>query len=111
MVVNSLFYGALHCTDVMFDGVVCFYRGFIYDVFIQEFFLPYSCIGWRGVLYCWWMRFFCCVFFIICDMLFMQLLLSLMFLLKILARGLLLGTCLEIKFRKSLPILDVMHLL
>ena len=23
---------------------------------------PYNCIGWRSVLYCWWMRFFCCVF-------------------------------------------------
>ena len=21
-------------------------------------FWPYNCIGWRGVLYCWWMRFF-----------------------------------------------------
>ena len=37
MVVNSLFYGALRCTDVMFDGVVCFYRGFVYDIFIHAF--------------------------------------------------------------------------
>ena len=28
MVVNSLFYGALRCSDVMFNGVVCFYHGF-----------------------------------------------------------------------------------
>ena len=34
MVANSLFYGALRCTDVMFDGVVCFYRGFGCYVFI-----------------------------------------------------------------------------
>ena len=38
MVVNSLFYGVLRFIDVMFDGVVCFYRGFVYDIFIQEFF-------------------------------------------------------------------------
>ena len=37
MVVDSLFYGALRCTDVMFDAIVCFYRGFVYDVFIQAF--------------------------------------------------------------------------
>ena len=34
MVVDSLFYGALHCTDVVLDGVVCFYCGFIYGVYI-----------------------------------------------------------------------------
>ena len=34
MVVNSLFYGALRCTDVKFGGVVCFYR----VVFLQAFF-------------------------------------------------------------------------
>ena len=38
MVVNSLFYGALRYTDVMFDEVVYFYRDFIYDVFLQAFF-------------------------------------------------------------------------
>ena len=32
IVVDSMFYGALRCTDVGFDGVVCFYCGFIYDV-------------------------------------------------------------------------------
>ena len=55
--------------------------------------------------------FLLCIF-IICAMLFVQLELTLMlFLLKILTRGLLLGKCLEIKFRKSLPILEDIHLL
>ena len=31
---NSLFYGALRFTDVMFDGVVSFYGGFVYNIFI-----------------------------------------------------------------------------
>ena len=37
MVVNSLFYSDLRCTDVMFDGVVYFYCDFVYNVFIQAF--------------------------------------------------------------------------
>ena len=79
MVVDSLFYGALRCTDVMFDGIVCFYRGFVYDVFVQAFFWlgarafdPTIALvggGWFTVGGC---DFFLC-FLIICDMLFVQL--------------------------------------
>ena len=32
-----MFYGGLRCTDLMFDGVVCFYRGFVYYVFYRHF--------------------------------------------------------------------------
>ena len=117
MTINSLFYGALRCTDVMLDGVVSFYSSFVYKVLYRPFpnrgtcFWPYNCIGWREVLYCWWMRFFIVFFKIIWDIFLEQILLTLMLvLLKILARGLLLGKCLVIKFTKSLPILDVIHL-
>ena len=34
MIVNSLFYGALHYTYVMFDRVVSFYSGFVDNIFI-----------------------------------------------------------------------------
>ena len=46
----------------------CFYIG-IYLVGSMCFW-PYNCIGWRVVVYCWWMRF---LFLIICAMLFVKL--------------------------------------
>ena len=119
MVVNSLFYGAIRYIDVMFDGVVCFYCGFVYDVFIQAFSWSGACafdptialvegvccaVGGCDFL-CFLLFGTCCLYN--CS----QPPTLMLFLLKILARGLLLGKCLEIKFWKFLPILDVMHLL
>ena len=84
----------------------CFYSG-IYLVGGMCFW-HYSCIGWNGVVYCWWMRFFLLCFFyyqchVVCatvanlDVVFIE--------------NFDLGKCLEIKFWKFIPILDDMHLL
>ena len=90
MVVDSLFYGALRCTDVVFDGIVCFSVA-LYMVFV------YRHLFGRGHVLLTLQLIFLLCFFIICAMLFVQLWLILMlFLLKILAWGLLLGKCLEI---------------
>ena len=57
--------------NVMFNGMVCFlYRHFPGRGHVL---LTSNCIDWRGVLYCWWMRFFFCVLLIIRVMLFLQL--------------------------------------
>ena len=114
MVVNSLFYGTLHYTDVMFVLTVALYMTFLYrHLSGREHVLLTLQLHWlEGRVVLLVDAIFLLCFFIICAMLFVQLELTLMlFLLKILARGQLLGKFLEIRFRKSLPILDVMHLL
>ena len=99
-----------------------FYSNFIHYVFCWQFpcrvcvfffvfFYPYSGIVcwdvllWRVSIFCYGSLWFRIYYLCNCNWSFI------LFLLKILARGLWLEKCLLIRFRKSLPMFDVMLLL